>query len=660
MKRLSFLLTLSILIFLIPVSLFSQEKEVILEPVVVTATRDIQEIRKIPANVTVITKEQIEKSNALTTVDLLRSELSVVVRDWTGSGKTVNLDLRGFGETGPTNTLVLIDGRRVNEIDLSGVDWTQIPLDQIEKIEIVRGPGSVLYGDNAVGGVINIITKKPEKKFSVKGEIVRGSYLFHKESSSVSGKWDKIGAMVYGDYSSTEGYRDNGFLRYKDFGGKFIFDPNKDIQIIINGNFHKDDYGLPGALPLSIYKYDRRSTLNPDDKAETEDGFLNFGVKLRFNDFSRFEIDLSYRDREVSDSFLSDLPIYSFKSRKNLNTWGITPKYILEKPIGKHFNKITTGFDFYNSVSDIDSELFFFGFNTFDSIQVKKKSFGVYLLDEFSILENLILSLGGRWEWATYNAFQDSSAMDDMKRESEPAWSFGLDYIFGKRSSAFFAIKKSFRLPATDEFIQYMPTFQINSAMKPQRGYHYEIGIRHSLNDWIEGNITLFRMDLKNEIFYNPFTWSNENYPKTRRDGIEIGTNIKPFTWLTLWGNYNYIKPKLRSGNFSGNDIPGVSRHKGSIGGDFELGKGFSLNTRFNIIGSSYLISDWQNQSDKLDGYYTLDAKISYTWRGFKAYFGVNNLTDRKYSEYGVVSSGQSYFYPSPERNFFGGISYIF
>ena len=147
-----------------------------LEEVVVTATRDVEEIRKIPANVTVITKEEIEQSNAQNRVDLLRDEVGVVVRDFYGNGKTASVDIRGFGETAPLNTLVLVDGRRVNEIDLSGVDWTQIPLDQIERIEIVRGAGSVLYGDNAVGGVINIITKKPEKPFSARVGGAVGSY----------------------------------------------------------------------------------------------------------------------------------------------------------------------------------------------------------------------------------------------------------------------------------------------------------------------------------------------------------------------------------------------------------------------------------------------------------------------------------------------------
>src|SRR4030043_669404 len=200
-----------------------------------------------PANVTVITREEIEKSNSQTVIDLVRTEVGVVVRDYYGNGKKASVDIRGFGETGPLNTLVLVDGRRVNEIDLSGVDWTQIPIDQVERIEIVRGAGSVLYGDNAVGGVINIITKRPQKPFSAKGEVIRGSYLYHKESGSVGGKWGPFSAILHADYSSTEGYRENGFLRYKDVGGKIIYDVNENISFNFNGNLHKDDTGMPGA-----------------------------------------------------------------------------------------------------------------------------------------------------------------------------------------------------------------------------------------------------------------------------------------------------------------------------------------------------------------------------------------------------------------------------
>ncbi len=645
-----------------PFSLLAQEKEIALETIVVTATRDPQEIQKIPANITVITRTQIEQSNAQSTVDLLRTEVGVMVRDFTGSGKTVSVDIRGFGETGPLNTLVLVDGRRVNEVDLSAVDWTQIPLDQIERIEILRGPGSVLYGDNAVGGVINIITKKPEKLFSFRGDVVRGSYLYHKESASVSGRSGPFSILVYGDYGSTEGYRENSFVRYKDIGARILFDLNSSLQISLSGNFHRDDYGLPGALPQLLYHIDRKTTLNPADKAETDDGYLFLEAKMDFKEMGRIETDLSYRHRKVHSLFRS----FFFEDNKNLSTFGFTPKYVLEKPIGNHANKLTVGLDYYHADSKVDSESLFFGA---DRISVKKKSLGLYLHDEFSILENLLLSLGGRWEWTTYEVAQDSSGADDRKRESEPAWNLGVNYLLNKGTSIFLSVKRSFRFPVSDELIQYFPLFQINSSIKAQKGYHYEAGIRHAFTDRVEGILTFFWMDLRDELFFNPMTFSNENYPRTRRRGLEMGLKAKPFSWLHIWGNYGYVHPKLKGEGFSENDIPGVARHKGSFGTDFHFGKifrndylkGLSFNGRGNFIGSRHFISDWRNQVGRLDGYYTIDAKLSYEWKGLKAFVGVNNITNQKYAEYGVLNFlGLPFYYPSPERNYMAGVSYTF
>jgi iron complex outermembrane receptor protein len=655
---------------LFPLSLFAQEKEVTLDEVVVTATRDVEEIRKIPASVTVVTKEEIEQSNAQNVVDLLRNEAGIEVRDNYGNGKSASVDIRGFGETGLLNTLVLVDGRRVNEIDLSGVDWTQIPLDQVERIEIVRGSGSVLYGDNAAGGVINIITKKPEKPFSASAEVVGGSYGYNKESGSVSGKWGPLSAILNTSHNSTYGYRENGFLRAEDVGGKVIYDLNENISFNLSGSFHQDDQGLPGALPKAIYKVDRRATLAPDDKAKTDDWYLDLGAKAKLWDFGRLEIDLSYRNREVNTLWES----YSLIDKQNISTWGVTPRYILEKPLWILPNKLTLGLDFYDSDSKVLSESSF-GSNR---VEVTKQSIGAYVLDELSLLKSLILSVGYREEWVTYDLFQEIPRATDKENISEPAWNVSLDYLFGKKSSAFLSVKRSFRFPVSDELIQYFPTFQVNPGMKPQTGYQYEAGVRHAFTDQIETSLTLFWIENRDEIFFDPYTYTNENFPKTRRLGIELGTKVKPLQWLTLWGNYSYIKPTLQAEPYSGNDIPGVPRHKGSVGADVQIGclliegldlrghlgricDGLLFSTSANLVGSRYFISDWANQADKLGGYYSINAKLSYTWKGLKAFVGVNNLTNQKYSEFGVVNAtGAQYFYPSPGWNLIGGMSYIF
>jgi iron complex outermembrane receptor protein len=669
MKHFVIILALLIGFISIPTFPYAQEKEVTLEEVIVTGTRDVQEIRKIPANVTVITKEEIERSNSQTTVDLMRDEVGVVVRDFYGTGKTASVDIRGFGETGPLNTLVLVDGRRVNEIDLSGVDWTQIPLDQIERIEIVRGAGSVLYGDNAIGGVINIITKKPEKPLSAKVEGIIGSYHFNQESGSVNGKWGPLSAILNAGYHSTEGYRDNGLLRAKDVGGKVIYDLNDNVSFNLSGAFHRDKQGLPGGLTQDqMDQLGRRATLTPDNQASTDDGYGTFGIRAKLWDWGRTEMDFSYRHREVENFLDFPASFYTYQDDRRLRTWGVTPKYILEKSIGHFSNKLILGFDFYRSDSVVNSETIFFGFSTVNQSEVEKRSTGIYLLDEFSILSNMILSLGYRHEWVTYKIFDQASLLKDKVKHQEPAWSLSLDYLFGKRSSAFFSVKRSFRFPVSDELLALdLTTFQfkVNPSMKPQTGYHYDVGIRHAFTDQIEANLTLFWVDLHDEIFYNPTAIPvavNENFPRTRRQGIEIGVKIKLFPWVSVWGNYGYIRPILREVPFSGNDIPGVARHKGTLGGDFDFGKGFLLNTRLNIVGPHYFISDWANQVDRLDEYYTADAKFSYSWKGLKAFIGVNNLFNQKYSEWGVTNATGTtqLFYPSPVRNYFGGISYTF
>jgi len=652
-----------ILLFLTPLVPGAQEKEVTLEEVVVTGTRDVQEIRKIPANVTVITKEEIERSNARTVIDLTRSEVGVVARDFYGTGKTASVDIRGFGETGPLNTLVLVDGRRINEIDLSGVDWTQIPLDQIERIEVVRGAGSVLYGDNAVGGVINIITKKPEKPFSGKVEGQVGSYHFNNESGSVSGKWGPLSGVLSAGYNATEGYRENGFLRAKDVGGKLIYELNRDISLNFSGAFHEDDAGLPGGLTKAdMNNLGRRATLTPDNEASTNDGYGAIGMKVKLWDWGRMETDLSYRHREVENFLDFPASFYTYQDERHLTTWGLTPKYILEKTLGNHFNKLTLGLDFYRSTSVVDSDSVFFGFPSSNRSEIRKRSTGLYLLDEFHILDNLIFSPGYRHEWVSYDIFQRTPRAKDKTIDREPAYSLSLDYLFGKRSSAFLSAKRSFRFPVSDELILVFPDFKVNPEINPQTGYHYEVGVRHSFIEQVEANLTLFWVDLHDEIFFNPTTFTNENYPKTQRQGLEVGVKARPLEWVSLWGNYGYIRARLRGGNFSGSDIPGVSRHKGAVGMDLSIWKGFQVSGRANFVGSRYLISDFANRVDKLDGYYTVDAKFSYLWKGVHAFVGVNNLFNRKYSEWAVTNATGTtqLFYPSTVRNYLCGVSYDF
>ncbi|MBM4311136.1 MAG: TonB-dependent receptor [Deltaproteobacteria bacterium] len=635
-----------------------------MQEVVVTGTRNEQKIKKIPANVTVIDQQDIKNSTARTVVELLRGLQGLIVRDLSGNGKNASVDMRGFGENAAANSLIMIDGRRVNEIDLSGVDWLQIPLDQVERLEIVRGTGSVLWGDNAVGGVINIITKLPSEKISAQAGTFFGSYGHQKQQASLSGSQGPIGAALFASYDSTNGYRENSGLRARDIGGKIFYDMTDIVTFRLNGSYHTDTYGMPGALTEAEKRDNRRDSTRPRDDAQTRDGYLSLGMDTDFQQRGRFSSEISYRSRSTDAQF----PDWAFKTDSEIDTWGFTPRYTLDSELAGHANTLIIGTDLY--WADQDSAAFSFGPSS--RAGVDRNSLGVYVSNEFSLLENVILSTGARRERVRYDLKARDltgwlAPLNDDVSETENAYSLGLTWLYSGNSSLFARANRSFRFPLTDEFVLYdfsSGTQFVNPNLKPQTGRHYEIGARHYFTDFIQGSLTLFRAEINNELFYNPETFENANYPKTHRQGIELGLKADFFDALTLTGNYTFQKSEFRKGIYKNNDIPAAPEHAASLGVQVRnVVPGYVFSAFYNYVGSSYLISDQANSLRKLDDYGTLDAKVSYTFRGIEAFFCLNNLTNEKYSEYAVASrdflgNPIRNFYPAPERNWWMGISY--
>jgi len=643
-----------------------------LPEVVVTATRTANEIEKVPAGITVITSEDIKNSNAGSIPDLLRSGDGIIVRNLMGNAKNAQVDLRGYGETGPYNTLVLVDGRKVNSIDLSGVDWTQIPVDQVERIEIVRGTGTVLYGDNAVGGVINIITKTPSEGFAAKSGISFGSYGRKRLEASASGGYERIAASINASFDETDGYRDNNRYEAKDIGGKIVFDASESLSFNLSGSSHDDEFGLPGALTEAQTKADRKSTANPQDEGSSNDTYIRAGFDLMIGNYGDLSADVSYRNRS-SDAVFPDTTS-PLESDSNLKTWGFAPKYVFSGEIFNFKNTLVAGADFYWSEQDIDSYGgFFIPLSTQSSYSnITRDSLGLYFNDEYTLKENIIVSFGARHEKVRYDLVQVDmtgwlAPLDEEMSDSKNAYNAGLTFVYGEKSSVFVRANRSFRFPLTDELVYIdwgTSSYKANADLKSQTGKHYEAGIKHFFTDRISGNITLFRAEIENELFYNPSTFGNENHPETLHHGIEIGCRAKLFDKLTLFGNFTYEEANFEKAPYKGNEIPAVPEYKGNFGfrvDDLAI-PGIVLSADYNYVGSSYVISDQANSFDKLDPYYTIDAKLAYKYKMLKAFIGVNNLTDRKYSEYGVMDTflTKRNFYPAPERNFFAGIQFDF
>ncbi|MCU0603309.1 MAG: TonB-dependent receptor [Desulfobacterales bacterium] len=644
-----------------------------LPEVVVTGTRTAQEIQKIPSNISVITAADIQRSSAKTAVDLLRREEGVVVRDLLGNGKAAQVDLRGFGETASSNTLVLVDGRRTNEIDLSGVDWAQIPVEQIERIEVLRGPGSVLYGDNATAGVINIITKSPSGKLTAGGGVTLGSYDRYRVDAQAGGGYGRTAVSFYGSHEDSDGYRDNNDYRADDFGGKAVWDATDRIRLNLSGSYHEDSFGLPGALTQSEVNADRRQTVNPDDQGSTRDYFVKAGLDWDLRTLGQLLADLSYRDRS-GDSKFPDA-FFPFKNDFDTETLGFTPRYVLQGNVFDRTNKLIAGVDLYHTQQDNTSYSGFFSplpSSPTGLSDVDRDSVGAYLNNEFYVLDNLLLTLGARREYVKYDFdVQDLSAfplapLNESKSDSENAYHAGLTFLYGLNSSVFTRVSRSFRFPLVDELVVYdfdTGQIRVNPDLKPQTGTHYELGVRHYFTPKLRANLTLFRAEIEDEIFFNRPVFTNENYPKTLHQGIEAGARAEVLKHVAVTGNYTYEKATFERGPYRNETIPAVPYHRANVGlRIFDLLPGVELAVDVSYYGSSFAVSDFENDFEKLDDYFTLDLKLSYEWEMFRAFVGVNNLTNEEYSEYAVIGGTplQTNFYPAPERNFVFGLRAAF
>jgi iron complex outermembrane receptor protein len=155
-------------------------------------------------------------------------------------------------------------------------------------------------------------------------------------------------------------------------------------------------------------------------------------------------------------------------------------------------------------------------------------------------------------------------------------------------------------------------------------------------------------------------TFTNENLDgKTRRYGTEVSLNAEVNKWLTVRGGYSYLNAKIKGGEFKGDNVPDVSKHKATVEAVSSLGRGFTFMVNGVYIGGRPFVSDFANAFDNQSSYLVFNSKISYQWKSLRIFLDINNLTDKEYSEYGVIGGfpPEKSFYPSPERNFLVGLS---
>ncbi len=604
----------------------------------VTAERQPSPTAASAVPVTVIDRKSIEASHAQNVAELLQGQADIIVRDSSGIGIKPMVDLGGFGETGAYNSVVLIDGRRVNSPDLSGVDWNQIPLDQIERIEILHGGGASLYGSGTVGGVINIITRIPEAGGNLSASV--GSFGGRSAQASLGMDTGRTRVEANASGFQTLGYRDNGEYNRFDGGIRAESDLPSGLNLRLSGNYHHDRMGLPGALSAAQMAANRVQTRYPGDYARTNDGYVDAGIGWHHGRFG-LDVDGGFRRRQ-SHAMYSGYRIDSV-----INTQSLRPKLSYVADWGAVHARWLAGADLQTSTGDLSSFAF------------RQNREGIYgHLD--------IGDEGGRWNFsggirsAQLQTSFTHMVVTSSATEQKPAWDVGISYALTDHLRARLNMEQSVRFPLLDERYNYT-TNTVNVSVKPQTGRQMGASLRYTLGAaWVEASFR--RADLTNELYYDPAAFVDENYVGgTRHDVWMVVGHWRASGLMQLSASYTYTAARFRSGIYAGHWIPAVPQHRADLGWSADWTRVLRTALNLRYIGKSYLISDQANAHTKLPGYAVADAVVDYRWQHVQMFARVNNLTNRKYSTYGVASSfGSDGYYPAAGISASAGAHYRF
>ncbi|MFH2067496.1 MAG: TonB-dependent receptor [Pseudomonadota bacterium] len=619
-----------------PENAYPQNKPAfVLDEVVVTASREDEVVRKLPSHVTVITKEDIAKSSASSVVDLLSAEGGLVQRGFLGNDKKSSIDIRGMGETSVSNVLVLVDGIRHNPSDMAGPDFSTLSMDQIERIEIIHGAGSILHGDGAVGGVINIITKPAGKGPGAYLRLETGSYESIQTTARLNHSLNKTHLSLLGNFSDTDGYREKGTMRNANTELNLEYDASNRLALFCKARYHNDRYGFPGPLTIPQFEKNPRQTTDPTNShGNTTEKVAASGFDYDAGSYGVVSGKITHNKRENTWVMLWT------PGEIEESTWIANIKHNWELSFGDHNNQLTYGIDLQHTEYSQGTS---FAKKPYDLDHI-----GYFALNRFTFRDSWIIQSGYRHH--RYSNQNRSSGMETKWLSN--VYTMGivklLHYSPCCEGSLFSNYTTSFRIPDIDEL-----GFATDN-IRPQKGRHWDFGGKLLLHKKAEINLTLFDIYMEDEIWFDASRYINTNYQHpTRRKGLETELRVYPVESVRIWMNHTYTRAEFEGIDYK---VPTVPAHKCSAGLNWEIRNWIEIGTTYLYVGErpqggNPIVG---SQYPDMPAYDVWSAKITMQYRPYhlKFYLTVNNLLDETY----YTSSYYNNVYPSPERNFLAGL----
>jgi iron complex outermembrane receptor protein len=587
---------------------------------VVSATRFPEASASLPLSVSVVTAEDIARSGVSTVNEAVMKLLGVPGRLDLSGGNNYVLDLRGFGETANSNQVVIVDGLRLNEADMSVADLAQVSIDSVERIEVLRGTGAVLYGEGATGGVIIVTTKAGA---GVKRQ--NSAQLYAATGSNGLQDLRANAVLASGgfsiDMSATErhsdGHRDNfaSVAKGQTVAAQWS---NHWLRVGVRAGRNELYSGLPGSLTAAQYVADPRqassSTDFGDSKKENTGIFAEASLGNWLVAFDANQRSAQYRGVIFGGAYETHLDAsnYSLRARHDATLANLKNSFVI-------------GYDEGDWTSLVIK-------STYKMIGAVGKSTrsAYYLKDDVTITgSGTRLSAGLRTEEIKRN---DGS--NPALNTTESAWELGVSQPLAKDVFVYGRVGTSFRLPNVDEFA-YTPG---GAVLQVQTSKDFELGARWKLLA-TQFNLRWYQSDLTNEIGFDGVNYQNVNFDPTKRQGVELEVKHAISASLDVRANAAVREAKFVSGTYAGKDVTLVPGQTLAIHADWRPVASHTFGAGLTWVSDQR--SDFVNVC-KIPAYLTADARYAYQFKNAELALSIANLTDEKYytAAYGCSTAG--------------------
>lgn len=577
--------------------------------------------------------KEIKQSNAQNVYEFLNLHSLLKTTSSYGNSYTQNIDLRGFGQNGHKNLAIIVDGMRLNNIDSPPISLSAIPLDSIQKIEIIRGKGTTKYGNGAVSGVLKITTTRKaggEINLSYASYDTFNSQFFARHAG------DNLNIGLYGQYQNSQGSRrispdsDEKDGSYNKNGGITLF-YYPDDSLLLRANMNYSKYGIKYANSLDKEQFDKDPSQAGNSFTHQKRWDLYHNVGLTYFTNNGLVTEINFGGNRNESEYINFANLYEGKGLYgNFNSQYKNDSYLAE--IGGEIkqNQRTNG-----------------------GLKAEISEMLLYLSGE-KYLGDSTLNLGINAQRVISKQTDSYNTQDNLI-----GGELGYHYQIHPQVGVFTSYSRTFVTPNVDWLLRYDPAPMLNTLAKTATFDTFQIGSKavfgiHELS----GNI--FYIHGNDEAYFglNKITgiYDNQTLGETRRIGGEVKFTTYFLQNLYSTLSYAYVDATMQGDEgYKGKEIPGVSKHTFIASLNYLPLPNLNLGISYKYGSRAYDYNDYDNVLTKMPNYQSLNVTLSYTLKDFEIYAFANNLTDHKNAL--VVDRYYPYEF---ETTFGGGVKYKF